>query len=338
VGLEKRFSLKEVLRWAAEITGKGVNSNKEYLTDIVRETLEVLENEESVENLRKWCVCSCGCNFTVPNDMGQPLKYKLGKKVGPVRGKAYEFRGYERKDNCDAFSEDIKLLGEFPTFYEGPTDCPFRLSAVSIDPIPKGEERVVIVQAEDEGGKEITSVVVDEKTGEEKTILGIEVKIADTHTSPVYTERVVTKIKEVQIPDCDIRFNLMWVKADWGDLPKEFGLLGCYAPGEHRGCFRRYSINENLSEDCCYEVEILARLALPKFKFDNEVISGFDSSTIRSMIRAKHYQTENDINSATFNSNVAMANLKKSNQRKLKDVDDFQVFIPMSASKFPKVY
>lgn len=333
MSVEKVFTLEQVIRWAAEITGKGIRSNRDYLIDLVRETLEVLENQESMENLRKWCVCSCGCSFTAPNEMGQPLKYKLGNKVGPVRSKAYEFRGYQRKDNCDLFSEDIRYLGEFPTYYDGPKDCPFRLSAIALDQFGANEAPYLIVQAEDEAGN---PVVTKDEDG--KTTLGVKVPIARPYDQPIYSQEKITKIIDVQVMDCSIRTNLMWVKADWGKLPSEFGLLSCYSPGQSRGCFQRYSINERLDEDCCYQVEILGRLALPNFKFDNELIIGFDSSSIRSMLRAKRAQSENDIQVATFNSNIAMSNLKKMNERKLKDTDTFHVSEPASAGKFPKVY
>lgn len=320
---QSSFTVKEVLEWANEISGKG---KPEQLKILVREVLEELHNEESVESIRKWCLCSCGCSVTIPNEMQSPTKYKIECQVGQVRDTAYQFRGQVRKDECDNYRQDLEYIGEFPTYYDLPREGAY-VAARSLSAFKKGEkEPYILVQGKDMNDQEVYS------PQEGETALGVRVPIAEPHKAPIKSDVKFSKITDTSVHNACLNVQIVW--CDQG----RSGLLSFLSPGETRGCFRRYSLGGCIDGSCCYKLEVLGHLAIPSLKYDNQLIVGFDSSVIRSMLRSKVFQAGNEISGAQFNSSVAMSSLRKKNERSSKkSTDSLNVKIETSACNFPSL-
>lgn len=330
---EKAFPLEEVLRWASEISGKGVNKDRSLLIDLIRESLEALYNEESVENLRKFCIPSCGCLITMPHELAEPLKYKICGEVSPVRNKAFEFLGFERND-CVGYRSDLQYVGEFPTLFDLP-DCGARIAARSMDffDLKWGDAPYLLVQGKDIYDRAVHTV------NDGKTDVGERISISKPNAAPIYSKTIFKEITSVRIVNAELNIQLLWCEVDnYGDAPSQIGLLSTYTPGDEYPGFKRYRFLQNVDCSCCYNIEVLGNIRAPSLRYDNELIRGFDSSAIRSMLRANYYRSKNDINGATFNSNIAVSSIRKKNERLSKDTDMLAPFVPTSAGKFPNVF
>lgn len=342
MGIESAFPLDQVLRWASDITGKGITENREQLIDIIRETLDVLYQKESVENLRKWCVTTCNGCITLPREIGTPEKYKVGEEVGPVRGKAYEFQGFVRTADCENYKTDLRYLGEYPTQLDLPK-CGGRVAAQSIDYFECDRDinkrPYVLVQGKNLEKREIFT---DLNSGEQnKGIMdqGERVYISAPGVTPEYSRTVFSEISSVRIVNAPLNIRFVWCNSRaWGEQPYEVGPLALFDAGDELPGFRRYFI-PGIATTCCYTVEILGKLRMPLLRYNNELIRGFDSFTIRSMISANFFRGKNDLNAATLNSNLAMGQLRQKNEIVgNKETDSFAPFIPTCAGKFPQTY
>lgn len=323
---EVAFSLGKILKWASDITGKGLRADRENLIDLVREALEALSSEQSLEDVRKWCIPSCGCLVTIPREMADPIKYRVGDKTGPVRDQFYEFKGTAPKD-CPDMKTDLKFQGTSPIFFDLPTQGG-RVAARSLNTFAPEATPVLLVQGKDIYGREVFH------THEGKTDVGERVAIAQPSDAPEYSKTIFKEITSVRIIDAELNIQLIWCNAkEYGQTPFEMGLLAFYDPGEEMPCFRRYSFPA-MDCSCCYNVEILGNLRIPELRYDNELIRGFSSNAIRNMIRAVYYSTKNDINGATFHSGLARTNIRRNNEKKSKNTDLLDFFAPTSGGSF----
>lgn len=323
------FPLEQVLDWASRITGRGVRSDRSQLTDIVREALEALVVEQPLDSVRKWCVPSCGCLVSMPKEMGHPLKYKVCDKIGPVRNQFYEFRGFEQKD-CLEYRADLKFEKESPLFFELPTKGA-RVAARSLEKFTGGNKPQLLVQGRDIYGKEVFHVE------DGSTDVGELVSIAQPHESPIYSKTIFKSISSVRILNAELNVQFIWCDVEeWGQSPKQMGLLAFYEPSDEYPVFKKYSF-PMMDCSCCYNVEILAEIKCPPLKYQNELIRGFSSNAIKNMIRAIHHSEKNDIQGATFHSNLAKTNIRKNNERKNQDTDQLNFFVPTSGGGFESV-
>jgi len=329
--IEKAFPLTTVIRWASEITGKSQKSDRVQLIDIIRESLEALHNEESLDNLRKWCIYSCGCTITMPKELADPIKYKIGSKTGPVRDRAYEFIGYVRGDDVEGFRNDLSYIREYPTVFDLPKQGG-RIAARSLDFYTKGSVcPYLVIQGEDIHGREVFTV------SDGKTDVGERVLLSQPNESPSYTKTIFKRITSVRIVNSEVNIQFVWCNAPtYGSAPTEVGLLSYYDPGEEYPGFRRYSFPANADE--CYTVEVLGHLRQPELRYDNELIRGFDSGAIMNMIRANFYKAKNDVQGAQFNASLAISAIKKKNEKISPNTDNIDVNITTSAGSFPEVY
>lgn len=339
---ESIFPLDQVLRWASDITGLGVTENREKLIDIIRETLDVLYRQESIENLRKWCITSCNGCITLPREIGTPEKYKIGEEVHSVRNKAYEFLGFVRTSDCENYKSDLRYLGEYPIQFDLPK-CGGRVAAQSKDYFECDRDwnkrPYLIVQGKD---LEKNEVFTNLNTGEQnqgKTDQGERVYISNPDTQPEYSRTIFSEISSVRIVNAPLNIRFVWCNSSaWGEPPYEVGPLATFDAGDEFSGFRRYFI-PGVNTSCCYTIEILGKLRLPSLRYNNELIRGFDSFTIRSMVSANFFRGKNDLNAATLNSNLAMGQLRQKNEiLGNKDTDMFAPFIPTCAAKFPQTY
>lgn len=332
MGTEVAFPLETVLRWAANISGKGVKSDREKLIDLIRESLEALFNEESVENLRRWRIYSSGGFITAPKELAEPLKYKIGCKVGPIRDKAYEFLGYARNDST-GYQANFTYVGEYATYFDLPIQGG-RLAARSLDyydctvkPAP-----YLLVQGVDINDKTVYS------PHDGKLDVGERIYITPPDQAPTYSKTIFKKVTSVRIVNAQLNIQLVWCNTHFfGATPYEFGLLANYDPGDSFPTFRRYSFPVGDSS-CCYALEVLGQLRQPALVYDNELIRGFDSGAIQNMIRANDLKAKNDIGGAQFNSGLAMTSIRKKNERLAPNTDAIPVHVPTSAGKFKNVY
>lgn len=334
--IENAFPLESVLRWAASITGKGVGSDRSLLLDIIKESLEALYREESVQNIRRWCLPTCGCSITAPKEMAEPIKYKIGNKVGVIRTKAYEFQGYVRND-VEGYSSDLYYQGEFPTYFDIPSGAAHVAARALEDlhTLDRGKDGPYLVVQ----GLNATGNIVYARRKDGEMGVGEIVPIVGPNESPLASYNQFSKITSVEIKNSSYNVHFMWAKnVVNASTASSFGLLAYYDPGEDLPSFRRYSIPSLQNADCCYEVEVLAKLRVPELKYDNELIRGFDSGTIRNMIRANYLKSKNDIQGATFNSNLAMGAIRKDNEKRHRNGDEIPVNIATSAGKFPQIF
>lgn len=328
--MEKAFPLDTVIRWASEITGKAPKSDRHKLIDIIRESLESLHNEESLTNLRKWCVYSCGCTITMPKELGTPFKYKIGSAVGPVRNIPYEFLGYVHGDSISSgFRDDLAYAGESPTFFDLPVQGG-RVAARSLERFT-GNTPYIIVQGDDIYGREVFTV------NEGVTDVGERIYISPVDQSPSYSKTIFRRINSVRLVNSELNVQLVWCNTkNYGDTPYEIGLLSYYDPGEELPSFKRYSLPIATSD--CLTVEVLGHLKQPELRYDNELIRGFDSGAIKNMIRANFYKDKNDINGAQFNASLAIGSIKKKNEKHSPNADMIAVDLATCAKSFPEVY
>lgn len=339
---ESVFPLDQVIRWAGEIAGKGITEDREKLIDLIRETLDVLYQQESVENLRKWCIYSCSGCITLPREIGSPEKYKVGEEVGPVRGKAYEFLGHVRTVDCENFKSDLRYLGEFPIYLDLPKSGG-RVAAQSIDHFECDRDwnkrPYLLVQGKDLDKNEVYTNLNTGEQNQGKTDQGERVYIAPPGVNPAYSRTIFSEISSVRLVNAPLNIRFVWCNSKaWQEHPYEVGPLATYDAGDEFPGFRRYFI-PGISTNCCMKIEILGKLRMPFLRYDNELIRGFDSFTLRSMLSANHYRGKNDINAATLNSNLAMGQLRQKNEISgNKDTDTFAPFIPTCAAKFPQTY
>ena len=265
--------------------------------------------------------------------MDTPISYKVCGEVGPVRNTTYQFRGHVRTSECKDYKEDLHFIGTFPTYYDLPLQGG-RVSARSLTPFTPGtKEPYILVQGKDLAGKEVFSCE------DGKTDVGIRVPISQPHEAPEYSSMVFSEITSTRAVNSELCVQIMWCNAcnHTGEVD-EFGLLSILSPGEETGCFRRYSLGSCISGDCCYDIEILGRLNLPRLKYDNELIVGFDSSVIRSMLRAKMHQASNEVTGSQFNAGLALSSLRKKNKKLSKDTDALRIEPKTSAASFKQVY
>ena len=339
---ESVFALDKVIQWASEITGKGATENREALIDLIRETLDVLYQQESVENYRKWCLYTCNGCITLPREIGSAEKYKIGEEVGSVRGKYYEFLGYVRTTDCEHFKDDLRYLGEFPIYYDLPKHGA-RVAAQSIDHFECSRDwdkrPYLIVQGKDLEKKEVFTNLNTGDQNQGITDQGERIYLAEPGKNPAYSRTIFSEISSVRIVNAPLNIRFVWCNSSaWQEHPHEVGPLATYDAGDEFPGFRRYFI-PGVSKTCCLKIDILGKLRMPALRYDNELIRGFDSFTLRGMLSANHYRGKNDINAATFNSNLATGQLRKKNENiGNKDTDMFAPFIPTSAAKFPQTY
>lgn len=331
--VDSAFPLSEVLRWTSAITGKTVTQNRETLIDLIRETIDVLHAEESTENLRKWCIPSCGCVVTIPKEMETPVKYRIGDKVGPVRNFTYQFHGYTRYD-CTGYNSDLRYIKESPIFFDLPKHGA-RVAARAVEyytPDCKPEDLpYLIVQGYNTAGQ-----LVSRMTDDGHADIGEKIYISQPDQAPEYSEQVFSSITSVRVVG-EVNTMLVWCNVtEYGKTPNEYGLLSIYDRGDELPSFRRYELAPVLDSSCCYEIEVLGHLRKPMLKYDNELIRGYDANTLRSMIRAKHAQSSNDINGATFNASLAMGSLRKQNEKQQNEADNIQIFAPTAPGNFPR--
>lgn len=334
---ESIFPLEQVIRWTAEITGWGVTENRDKIIDLIRETLDVLYKQESQENLRKWCITSCNGCITLPREIGSAEKYKIGEHVGPIRNKAYEFLGFVRTVDCEHFKSDLRYLGEFPTQFDLPK-CGARVAAQSIDYFECDrdiEKRpYIIVQGKDTSKNEIFTNLNDGKMDQ-----GERVYISPPGISPTYSRATFSEISSVRIVNAELNVRFVWCRVtESGELPFEVGPLAAFDAGDEIPGFKKYTI-PGISANCCQQIEILGKLRQPALRYNNELIRGLDSFIIRTMLAANYNRGTKDLSAATLNSNLAMGQLRKSNENVgNKDTDTFAPFIPTCAAKFPQTY
>lgn len=329
--MEKAFPLETVLRWASEITGKPAKSDRNRLVDIIRESLESLHNEESLENLRKWCVYSCGCLITMPKELGIPYKYKVGNAVGPVRQKPYEFLGYARDDSLDpGYRQDLAYAGTASTFFDLPAQGG-RVAARALERFTSGSPYLV-VQGDDIYGNEVFT-----PNAEGKLDVGEIVPVSTVDQAPSYSKTIFRRIKSVRIVNSQLNIQFVWCNAkNYGDIPYELGLLSFYDPGEEYPSFSRYALPVETND--CLTVEVLGQLKQPALLYDNELIRGFDSGAIKNMIRANYFKDKNDIQGAQFNASLAVSSIRKKNEKVNTNGDLIAVDPALSAKSFPEVY
>lgn len=331
--VDSSFPLSEVLRWASSITGKTVSRDRDVLIDLIRETIDVLHAEESLENLRKWCIPSCGCIVTIPKEMEAPVKYRIGNKVGPVRNFTYQFHGYARKD-CTGYNSDLRYSKESPIFFDLPAHGA-RVAARALEffsPDCKPKDRpYLIVQGRNTAGQLVTHT-----TEHGTSDVGERVYLSQPDVSPEYSEQVFKEITSVRVVG-DINSMLVWCNTtEYGRAPTEYGLLATYDRGDEFPSFRRYELPPVVDASCCYEIEVLGHIRKPVLKFDNELVRGYDANTLRSMLRAKWAQASNDINAATFNASLAVGSLRKQNERQQVESDNIHIFAPTAPGYFPR--
>lgn len=334
--IENAFPLDTVIRWAADITGKGQHSDRDLLLDLIKESLEALYLEESVENLRKWCIPSCGCSITAPKELANPVMYKVGDKVSPVRTKAYEFLGYTRKD-AEGYYGDLQYQGEYPTYFDMPSGGA-QVCARALEQLPQLKESDpqphLVVQGLNASGNPVYS---RRKNGEMD--IGEIVPIVGPDCPPPSSYNKFKEITSVRIVNSNHNIHFMWANIPSGAVTaSSIGLLAYYDPGDEYPAFRRYKIPSLANSKYCYNIEVLGHLKMPSLRYDNELVRGFNSNTIRSMIRANYYRSKNDIQGATFNSGLAMTSIRKNNEKRHKNSDEVAVNQATSAGKFPTVY
>lgn len=346
MGTEAAFPLETVLRWASNISGKGIKSDRDKLIDLVRESLEALFNEETVENLRRWTIFSSGSFITAPKELAEPLKYKIGHKVGPIRDKAYEFLGYARNDST-GYQTNFSYVGEYATYFDLPIQGG-RVAARSLDyfdytkydssnlacktTCSKDEPPYLLVQGTDINDK----VVYSPHDG--TLDVGERIYITPPDQAPTYSRTIFKKISSVRVVNAQLNIQLVWCNTHYfGATPYEFGLLANYDPGDSFPTFRRYSFPLH-DTSCCYALEVLGQLKQPALVYDNELIRGFDSGAIQNMIRANDLKSKNDIGGAQFNSGLAMTSIRKKNERLAPNTDAIPVHVPTSAGGFKNVY
>lgn len=329
--IEKAFPLSTVIRWASEITGKAQKTDRIQLIDLIRESLESLSNEESLENIRKWCIYSCGCSITMPKELGDPIKYKIGNKIGPVRDRTYEFMGYARGDDTEGFKTDLSYKGESPTFFDLPKQGG-RLAARSLEYFTKTAKcPYLLVQGHDIHDREVFTVQ------DGNTDVGERIYLSQPDESPAYSMHIFKRITSVRIVGAEVNIQFVWLNSTtYGSQPTELGLLSYYDPGEEFPGFRRYSFMGEAN--CCYTVEVLGHLRQPELRYDNELIRGFDSGAIKNMMRANFYKSKNDIQGAQFNASLAVTSIRKKNEKSAPNTDAIDVNITTSAGSFPEVY
>ena len=334
---ESVFPLSQVIEWAADITNLGIHANRDKLIDLIRETFDVLHQQESTENLRSWRVYSCNGCITLPREVGIPEKYKIGEDVGAVRGRPYEYLGFARTADLEHLKKDLRYLGEFPTFFDLPKKGG-RVAAGSAIPFECSREwnkkPYLLVQGKDHEKNEVFTHQPDGTVDQ-----GERVYIGQPGENPAYTRTIFSEISSVRLVNTSMHITFVWCNTrEWAEPPYEVGLLAHYEPSDEIPGFRRYFI-PGVSSTCCYSIEIFGKLRKPALKYDNEMIRGFDSFTIRSMLSANYYRGKNDLNAATLNSNLAMGQLRKQNEvTDNKDTDSFAPFIPTSGAKFPQTY
>lgn len=332
--MENAFSLETVLRWAAEESGKGrvSSSERQKLTDIVREALDALFAEQPLEGIRCWCLNSCGCSVTLPREMGDPVKYKVCDKVGPVRSKLYDFRDYCDTD-CLDFKSDLKFEKETPLTFELPEEGG-RVYARALEHYPADCKPQILVQGEDFYGKEVFH-----KNENGVLDVGELLTIAQPNEEPVYSKTHFKKggITSVRLIDSALNVQFNWCHVhEYGQTPHRMGLLSFYEPGDEYPCFRKYTFPV-MDCSCCYKIEILACLKPPRLSHPNELIRGFSSNAIRNMIRAIRYNIKGDIGTASGYSNIAATNIRKNNEKKNKEADIIDFFGPTSGCSFRSI-
>lgn len=334
--IENVFTLGQVLKWASAISGEGLQSSRETLIDLVRESLDALFDIESVENLRKWCVQVCGCVVTLPYEIGEPQKYKIGNEIQQVRNKAWEFIGVVHTNDCSGYRSDLRYQGESPTYFDLPTRGA-RLAVKAKDYFEPAKRECdnpyLLVQGKDKKGKQVFTAHGG------KMDIGERIYIAQPDENPRCSETIFSEIESVRIVNAHLHLTLVWCNlAEGEEYPYEYGILSEYGPGEEFPGYKRYEIPGLARDKCCRNIEILGQARKPALRYDNELIRGFDSLAIRSMISANWYRGKNDINGATFNSNIAVSSTKRKNEQQAPNTDNIPVFLPTCAAKFPGVY
>lgn len=331
---EHAFTLDQVVTWASHISGLGVKADRAKLIDLIRESIDALLNEESNENLRAWSIPSIGGLVVLPKEISVPAKYKVCGAVGPVKNLYYQFKGYVRRD-CEGYREDLQFRSESPILFDLPVQGG-RLAAKAIDffeyDCDKNKCPYLLVQGKDLKNRDIFTPY------DGKVDVGERIYISQPSESPAYSINVFKEITSVRVVNAQLNIQFVWCNtAAYGSTPFEFGILAQYDAGDEFPKFRRFEI-PGISKSTSFNVDILGSLAKPNLKYDNELIRGFDSNTIRSMIRANYYRGNNEISGATFNSNIAVSAIRKQNERQNPDTQQFTVDIPTSAGKFPQTY
>ena len=335
---ENVFPLEEIIRWTGDITGYGLTSERKKIIDLIRETLDALRVQESVDNLRRWRIYSHNGCITLPREIGVAEKYKIGEEIGPVRGLAYEFLGFVRSVDCEHFKTDLRLTGEFATFYDLPSSGA-RVAAQSIDQFECSKDwdkrPYIQVQGKDLKGREVFTNL---DTG--KMDQGERVYISLPNENPQYSRNIfASPLSGVRLVNAPLNVKFVWCNAEnYGDKPYEVGPLATYDAGDEIPSFRRYYI-PGISHRGCHQIEVLGKLRMPPLIYNNELIRGFDSFVLRSMISANWYRSQNDLNSANLNASLSVGQLRKSNEVKTgNETDNLAPFKATCAANFPKMY
>lgn len=330
---EHAFTLEQVIKWTNHISGLGITSDRDKIIDLIRESIDALVNEESNENLRSWEVLAIAGLVILPKQISVPAKYKIYGSVGPVKNLYYQFKGYIPRQDCRDYREDLEFHSESPVLFPLPKQGG-RVAAKSQDFFEQDckIQPYLLVQGIDLQGREIFT------PNDGKMDVGERIYISQPSDAPPYSINVFKEITSVRVVGAQLNIQFVWCNThNYGDTPFEAGVLALYDAGDEMPKFRKFILHGLRCNDIT-KVDILGSLAKPRLKYDNELIHGFDSNTIRSMIRANWNRGKNDINSATFNSNIAVASIRKQNERQNPDTDQLVVHIPTCAGKFPQTY
>lgn len=240
----------------AQWAGKGGSSVTDpALNSFVREVLEYMLISGQYGNTRKFVFSAVKGVVTLPYELETPLKVKMGRSIGRVWDKWFEFYGYSDFEDCVEANAILEEPNYYPIVYDVPAGGA-HIGTLGID--NEAEDAHIIVKGVDLTGRQIVTYHNGEQVvGEYLSIRKGQIMQSSVKFARI-DEVVKTKTKGY--------VQLLWINPE----TTERGFLADYSPTEELPLYRRIRLKIRCAD--VTEVSILGRIRLKEYYADNDLI------------------------------------------------------------------
>ena len=292
----------------------GTCSNAEEVDLFVKKVLQYLLINGAYGNIRKFTFCAENGCITLPKELETPLKIKVGKEVGSVWSRWYEFH-YDNQigDDCLPGTSLLEEANRYPTVY----DIPRGYYPATYGTCNEDADSHIVVKGEDITGRTIYT----KHKGQD--VVGVYLSIVKgvLQRSPVPFGRIT----EVSKTRTNGYVNFVGLSESGYDRK----WLADYNPYEESPSY----IRAKFITPCppvCY-VSILGRIRLKDYYADDDLIP-FDNLFILEVAGQNlNNMRNNDINATVAGSNFVSGLIEKEGAyKKVNNGEPLEMFTPLS--------
>jgi len=233
----------------------------------VQQVLQYLLLHGTYGNERKFTLCAQNGYITLPKELETPLKIKIGKAVGSVWNRWFEYHyGNTIDDCCLAEKSLLEEPNLYPTVYDIPTCGGYPATFGTCEELPDSH---IVVKGKDLTGRTIYSM----HQGEKITGVYLSVRKGLIVKSDVKFG-VITEVSKTRTNG-----YVNFLSLDENNIDRKF--LADYEPYEETPSYRRAKLLIHPCPDICF-ISILGRIRLKDHYADDDVIP-FDNLLLLSV-------------------------------------------------------